>query len=97
MNKRQKAKYYQRLYECLLNKHKPIKVECTRIPMETYRTAKIFDYPLDIINDMPKDENGVPFIVKDQITEDFAKLIKENVKITKQHNKYEATVKIAWE
>ena len=44
MNKRQKAKYYKRMYEQLLmaDKLRPIEVKTTRIPVQTYRITKGF-------------------------------------------------------
>lgn len=93
MNKRQKAKYYKRMYEQLLaiNRLRPIEVKTTRIPMQTYRITKglgDFDIP-----DIDKDK-----IIRDFMSEDIAKLAHDNIQINEfAPDMYETTIRIAWE
>ena len=93
MNKRQKAKYYKRMYEQLLmaDKLRPMEVKTTRIPVQTYRITKAFgDFD---IPDIDKDK-----IIRDFMSEDIAKLAHDSIKINEfAPNMYETTIRIAWE
>lgn len=93
MNKRQKAKYYKRMYEQLLmaDKLRPIEVKTTRIPMQTYRITKGFgDFD---VSDVDKDK-----IIRDFMSEDIAKLAHDNIQINEfTPDMYETTIRVAWE
>ena len=105
MNKRQKAKHYKQLYEreLALNKVRPIKVEHSYIPFVTYKATRTFDIPKEMLDEYPKDENGVPYIIKDELSREFEDIIYKNLKIYEvkderwPRGKYEATVKMAFE
>ena len=93
MNKRQKAKYYKRMYEQLLaiNRLRPIEVKTTRIPVQTYRITKGFG-ELNV-PDMDKEK-----IIRDFMSEDIAKIAHDSIKINEfAPDMYETTIRIAWE
>ena len=93
MNKRQKAKYYKRMYEQLLaiNRLRPVEFKTTRIPVQTYRVTKAlgdFDVPY-----MDKEK-----IIRELMSEDISKLAHDSIKINEfAPNMYETTIRIAWE
>ena len=85
MNKRQKAKHYKQLYEreLALNKVRLMKVEHSYIPFLTYKTIRGIDIPFD---DLPKGEDGIPYIIRDKLSKDFVDIIYKNLKIFKIRN-----------
>jgi len=99
MNKRQKAKYYKRLYEQQLKlKNKHIEVKTSKIPIITYRITKA----------MPDEfqANAAPYWIREEMSEDIKKIIYDNLKINKVEDEnntfwpnvmFEATIRIAWE
>lgn len=109
MNKRQKAKHYKKLYEGLLETilrgSRPVKVEHTSIPVETYRVHKAipFDDLDEMIKDLPADANGIPYVIRKGIESDISDFIYKNIKINEVHGEsefpgkvYETTIRIAF-
>ena len=109
MNKRQKAKHYKKLYEGLLETiligSRPVKIEHTSIPVETYRVRKAlpFNYPDEAIKDLPADANGIPYAIREEIERDISDFIYKNIKINEVHGEsrptgkvYETTIRIAF-
>ena len=102
MNKRQKAKHYKQLYEreLALNRVRPIKIQHSVVPFVTYKAVNCFNICYD---DYPKDENGIPNIVREQITNEIGEIIYKNIKIfevrTEEYprGRYEANIKMAFE
>ena len=98
MNKRQKAKYYKRLYEQCLHSLKPNNVKITRIPVITYKVTKA----------MPDEfqANAAPYWIREEMSEEIKQIIYDNLKINKVRDEnnafwpnvmFEATIRIAWE
>lgn len=103
MNKRQKAKHYKQLYEreLALNRIRPVKVQHSVVPFVTYKAVNNFDTYYD---GYPKDENGIPNTVREQITKEISDIIYENIKIIEVqteeypvYKRYEANIKMAFE
>lgn len=105
MNKRQKAKYYKRMYETLIHKPAYTVVRTIGVQTETYKSTKVFDYPPEMLSMFPKDKDGIPFAIREEIANDFSQLIYNNLKIVERFDNprrpngglYEAIVRIAWE
>lgn len=109
MNKRQKAKHYKQLYErtleTLLRGSRPVKVEHTSIPVQTYRVRKAlpFNYPDEAIKNLPDDANGISYVIRKSIERDISDFIYKNIKINEVHGEsefpnkvYETTIRIAF-
>ena len=105
MNKRQKAKHYKQLYEMLLKGSRPVKIEHSSIPVQTYRVHKALpaDYPDEVIKDLPADANGIPYVIRKEIERDISDFIYKNIKINEVHGEthfpskvYETTIRIAF-